>query len=290
MTAGRMISVVGLAAVVLASSGCVSQDQHRQLLMAQRNLESEKASLEQELYDTRVVSDTLRSRVMSLEDQIGAKNQLVDNLQSENDGLEEKFHTAQSVLEKIADRPIGAVRLGAGRLPAELDAALSRLAAQDPSIVVYDSENGMLKWSANLVFALGSDVVRESATGMLRRFGEIIGSPVASDFDLVVVGHTDNIPIRKAETLEKHSTNRHLAVHRAIAVASLLQNYGVDPSRVGVMGYGEYRPVAPNDDEASRAKNRRVEMYIVPRGTFSAGADARSAMSFTGEKQDDPTK
>jgi len=93
----------------------------------------------------------------------------------------------------------------------------------------------------------------------------IIDSPAAADFDAVIVGHTDNIPIVKPETKAKHPTNWHLSVHRAISVMNVLRGGAVAPDRLGVMGYGEYRPAVANDTKANRAKNRRVEVYLVPK-------------------------
>ncbi len=273
------VGVVGSLVAVL-TTGCASLEELRQVQMAQRTLEAEKADLEQQLYDARTMLGSLRTRSDSLEQQIGVKDQFIANLTTENDGLEDKFRHAQRILEKVADRPIGQVVMGSGAVPPELDAALRQLAAENPSSVVYDSAHGSLKWTSDLVFGFASDVVKQSAHDSLKRLGEIMTSPAARNFDLVVVGHTDNIPIRRAKTLQKHPSNKHLSVHRAIAVGNFLQDQGLKAARIGVMGFGEYRPLSPNDSDQNRARNRRVEMYIVPAGAFSAGA---LAMSLTGE-------
>ncbi len=291
MTTGRWTAGAVLGCVLVTVSGCASLEELRQVQMSQRALESEKAELEQQLFDSRTAMSTLRSRSDSLEAQSAVKDQLVANLTTENDGLEEKFRRAQAVLEKLANKPVGDVSMGVGRLPAELDAALRQFASQHPSSVVYDGDHGTLKWTSDLVFAFASDVVRDDAKESLRRFGEIVKSPVAEGFDVIVVGHTDNIPIRKAETLRQHASNTHLSVHRAIAVGKVLAQNGVSSERVGVMGFGEYRPLASNDADQGRSQNRRVEMYMVPRGAFSIGASAQSPMAFTGsEKKDSSTK
>ena len=58
-------------------------------------------------------------------------------------------------------------------------------------------------------------------------------------------------------------------------IDSVLKDYGYPAERIGVMGYGEYRPVADNATEANKGKNRRVEVYLVPRGAIVPGsADA----------------
>jgi chemotaxis protein MotB len=95
-----------------------------------------------------------------------------------------------------------------------------------------------------------------------------MNSKEAKAFDVVIAGHTDDVPIKKPATREKHPTNWHLSVHRSIAVLNIMTANNMDPTRVSVRGFGEYRPVAPNKpDKKGNAENRRVELYIVPSGT-----------------------
>ena len=72
-----------------------------------------------------------------------------------------------------------------------------------------------------------------------------------------VEGHCDKYPT------SKRSYNQKLSERRARAVADyLIQNSGIDASRVTAVGYGFDRPVAPNDTDANRQKNRRTDIYI----------------------------
>ena len=66
------------------------------------------------------------------------------------------------------------------------------LAARYPQAVEFDSQRGIVKWKSDLLFALGSDVVMDSAKGPLEEFARIMSSGTALDFDITVVGHTDN--------------------------------------------------------------------------------------------------
>jgi len=136
---------------------------------------------------------------------------------------------------------------------------------------MYDAKRGVVKWKSDLLFALGSDVVKENAKQSLNGFAQIMNSPAAANFEVLVVGHTDNTRIGKPSTLEQHPTNWHLSTHRAIAVGRVLQNDGLTPDKIGVMGFGEYRPVASNATEAGRSQNRRVEVYVVPEGSIAGG-------------------
>lgn len=77
---------------------------------------------------------------------------------------------------------------------------------------------------------------------------------------VIIEGHTDNIPI----TGGQFSSNWELSAARAYSVIRYyIDELGFEPNRLSALGYGEYHPVAPNDTEENRAKNRRIEIIIV---------------------------
>ena len=271
--------LIGLALAGLAVSmcgGCVSLDTYRQLEMSNKTLAHEKAQIESELYDARTLSDSLRTKLTGTESELGTKSQLVANLQDENDKLDAAFAIAQETLKKLADRgmPTDPVIITESKLPEALDSALTDFATQYPSDVEYDEATGAIKWKSDLLFALSSDAVKETAMASLGKFSEILNSAAAADFEVVVVGHTDDRPIARASTKQFHPTNWHLSVHRAISVAYIIMENGYDATRIGLMGYGEYRPIASNDDEENRARNRRVEIYLIARGSGLTSAQS----------------
>ncbi len=271
-TVAGMLVLTGAA---LWANGCVALDKHRQLEMSHMKLQGEKAEIEQELYDARVVADSLRTKVTSLEGELDTKDQLVANLQAENDRLETAFSSAQETLEALAGRGIPETAVVERTiLPEALDSALKQFAASYPDVIEYDARRGTVKWKSDLLFALGSDVVKDSAKGSLARFAEIMSSAGTETFDVIVVGHTDNVQIKRESTRRAHPTNWHLSAHRAIAVSDVLQGDGIGSDRVGIMGFGEYRPIQPNDNEEDRSQNRRVEIHIVPRGSIGSAAHA----------------
>jgi len=254
--------------MVLSMTGCVSLDDHNRLLAAHRNLTGQKESLEKELFDARSVVDALKSRGDACERELKIKDELLANLRGENTLLDEMFKQAKGELTDLAGRDLGDIHIEGPKLPAPLDSALKGFADQHPSEVEYDPARGSVKWKADLLFALGSDVVRESSMGALQQFSAILNSPAASGFEVLVVGHTDNQPIARPETKAKHPTNWHLSAHRSIAVSNMLQKFGYAPDRVGVMGCGEYRPVTANSNEEGKSKNRRVDIYLVPKASI----------------------
>ncbi len=268
-------SVLG-AWFVIAVSGCVSVQEHRRLQAQNRSMAADKEALAQDLFDTRNANDSLRQHAGVLERELGTKGELLANLRSENEILDDMRKMALSELEGATQRQrLGDIAIVGPKLPEALDAALKGFADQHPTLVAYDSGRGNIKWKADLLFALGSDVVKESSMEALRGFTEVINSPAAKDFEVIVVGHTDNRPIVRPKTKERHPTNWHLSAHRAISVANILQRFGYPSQRVGIMGCGEYRPVADNSTQKGCSQNRRVEIYLVPRGTIvHASADA----------------
>lgn len=87
-----------------------------------------------------------------------------------------------------------------------------------------------------------------------------------------VIGHTDNVPIRPAARV-RFASNWELSTARALAAVHFLtEQAGIDPRRVGAVGYGEFRPIADNSTAEGRAKNRRIAITIVP--DELAGIDA----------------
>jgi chemotaxis protein MotB len=80
---------------------------------------------------------------------------------------------------------------------------------------------------------------------------------------VTVEGYTDKRPLKKGADYD----NWDLSVDRAVRVVKLLRDsFGVDPARLSATGYGEQHPIASGNDEASLAKNRRVQIVVIPAG------------------------
>jgi len=259
---GAMRTLTGLA-VGLLLTGCVSQQQYDKLKLANRNCNAERERLAQELTAERARSEALQGQLTGMKESLAAKDQMIRNLQGESEAARSTIQKMTEVYESLASTrpPTGEILVTP--LPPELDTALKDFAAKHPGVVQYDSARGVIKFVSDVLFDLGSAEVKPGALESLKQFADIVSSPAAEDFDVVVTGHTDNVRIAKPETRAKHPTNWHLSVHRAISVMRVLEGNGVPPEKMGVMGYGEYRPLVPNDSAANRAKNRRVEIYLV---------------------------
>jgi outer membrane protein OmpA-like peptidoglycan-associated protein len=114
-------------------------------------------------------------------------------------------------------------------------------------------------------FRSGQVVINEDLMNTVNNMvHDILAFP---DYRVIVEGHTDNIPIRTSAE-RRFRDNMDLSFFRAKAIANILVEQGVLSERISVIGYGETRPVASNETGDGRAKNRRVEVKLVPEKEF----------------------
>jgi len=109
-----------------------------------------------------------------------------------------------------------------------------------------------------ILFDSGEAILKPDGEAVMRKIATILaGHP---ELKIHVVGHTDNVPIRS-----RFASNWELSTARALAAVHFLtESAGVDPHRVGAVGYGEYRPIADNSTAEGRARNRRIAIIILP--------------------------
>jgi chemotaxis protein MotB len=108
-----------------------------------------------------------------------------------------------------------------------------------------------------LLFDLGKDQLKEQVIPIL----DIVANMIKRhpEVKVVVEGHTDNIPINNA----RFASNWELSVARALSVVKYFAfKKGIEPARLAATGYGEFRPLKPNDSPDNQAKNRRVEIFV----------------------------
>jgi chemotaxis protein MotB len=123
-----------------------------------------------------------------------------------------------------------------------------------------------------VVLQLHNDVLFDTGEAEVKPAGKTALAEIAATLRGVgakrfqVAGHTDNQPIT-TEKKKLFPTNWELSTARAIAVVKLLTSEGVDPSTLSAAGYGPYDPVAPNGTPDGQAKNRRIEITLVPNVT-----------------------
>ena len=248
----RLIPTSCVAAAVLVpllAGGCVQQDKYDQLLQVKR-------SLQEQLLEVTNERDSYNAQLKN-------RNQQLASAQTDILQMQEEYEMLGGKVNELGDNNRDLARMvsemAIGPLPADIQQKLAALASQYPDQITFDSGSGMLRFNSDLTFSSGKDVVKPEAADTLAKLAAILDSDSASSFELVIVGHTDDVQPKYSKN--QHPTNRHLAVHRAIAVCNELVQSGVDNDRVQVAGWGEYRPLIPNEDGGT-AVNRRVEIYL----------------------------
>ncbi|AFJ02420.1 Flagellar motor rotation protein MotB [Methylophaga frappieri] len=109
---------------------------------------------------------------------------------------------------------------------------------------------------SNFLFASGDARMASEAIPVIGQIADVL-SPINNPIQ--VEGFTDNIPINTPQ----FPSNWELSASRAASVVNIMDRFGVAPGRMSAIGYGEFRPVADNDTEAGRQKNRRVVLVVL---------------------------
>ncbi len=107
-------------------------------------------------------------------------------------------------------------------------------------------------------FESGFAELTPSMITMLDKLAPVM-KEVLSSQEILIEGHTDDIPISN----EYYDSNWELSTYRAVTVLRyFVDKHGYPPGRLGAVGYGEHRPIVPNDSPDHRAKNRRVVLFV----------------------------
>lgn len=111
----------------------------------------------------------------------------------------------------------------------------------------------------DVLFATGSTAISDKGERVITAVADAL-RPFPND--ILVEGHTDNVPLTRAGY-----SNWNLSTDRAVAVLRMMwKDLGIKQRRLGAAGYGEFRPLVPNNSPANRSKNRRVDVLIVAEG------------------------
>lgn len=132
----------------------------------------------------------------------------------------------------------------------------------DAKATIVMSERGVvISFKDNVLFPSGSAELGTEANTLITQLGGLLKKLTYSS--ILVEGHTDSVPIHNA----KFQDNMDLSTQRASNVWRTLVQSGLPPAKMASIGYGEYRPVVPNDSAANRARNRRVVISILRKTT-----------------------
>lgn len=125
-------------------------------------------------------------------------------------------------------------------------------------VYISTEERGLvISFTNNVFFDSGKASIKDEMKGLLN---QVAGALNTIPNNILIEGHTDNIPISN----NNFSSNWQLSSVRAANVAQyMVDNDGLDPTRITAAGCGEYKPIAPNDTEDGRQKNRRISIVIL---------------------------
>ncbi len=232
--------------LVPQSELAASQTQNRVLAQQNRaqlaeldNLKTHGRDVENQLIRT-------EQELAALEEQVDVDRKRLANYKQETSELHDQFKTA----------------VGAGRLPPAVSEQLADLSRRYASLS-FDPVAGIGKLDTDVLFDSGQAELKPAAQEMLGQLSRILQAPAAADLRVMVVGHTDNQRLAGRAVRDRYADNFHLSTARALAVADQLRRRGLGERRIGVAGFGPYRPVASNDEPGDRQKNRRVEIFIM---------------------------
>ena len=177
-----------------------------------------------------------------------------DNLERSLESLKEKDLTIKNLRDAVTRRD--SINLA---LVQSLKGVLGNLDDEDITVQV-DKGGVYVSISDKMLFSSGSYNVTPRAREVLGKVAKVVNNK--PDFEFMVEGHTDNVPIKNTCIKD----NWDLSVLRATAVVRILQNdFGVTASRMTAAGRGEYVPVTSNASADGRALNRRTRIVVLPK-------------------------
>lgn len=220
-------------------------------------LKKERDSLHEDNANLRYLleakKDELSRAITDLRAKVSEREQRIKDLEEEIKRLTQEKEKALEEKEKAVTELKGTY----SKLVSELKEEIRKGEIE----VTQLRERLTLSMVEKILFDSGSAEIKKEGKKVLDRVAEILKN--VKDRQINVEGHTDNVPI-SPRLVHKFPTNWELSTQRATNVVRYLQEKGIDPTILSATGYGEYRPVAPNDTEEGRSKNRRIEIVLVP--------------------------
>lgn len=182
----------------------------------------------------------LRQKVAALEGENAALKDEIANLKK---AKEEEVQKTSKTYEELLDKMKHEISQG----QVTISELKGKLTVNMVDAVLFDSGKAEIKPEGLVVLQKVVDIVKNIKDKAIR-----------------IEGHTDNDQIGGA-LAKKYPTNWELSAARAINVTRYLQQQGIDPLNLSAIAYGEFKPVAGNDSREGKAKNRRIEIILVPK-------------------------
>lgn len=266
----KTILVLTLCAGALLMTGCASKKDLQ-------NCQSENQRLTSEYQNAKETIAANNARIRSLEDQLAQAKASAAALQGSLDKSLNNANSNNINISKLVDqinesnqyiRHLVEVKTKSDSLNLVLTNNLTRsLSKEELKEVDVQVLKGVVYISLadNMLYKSGSYEVNDRAEQTLSKIAKIITD--YRDYDVLIEGNTDNVPVNTQSAQMKNIRNNwDLSCLRASSVAQYLQtHFGVDPKRLTAGGRGEYNPIATNDTELGKQRNRRTQIIITPK-------------------------
>ena len=247
-----------LLLLVVLTAGCVSAGKYRMKVdEAAKNqdqaqqLTIDKAALEKHVADLQESNKKLSDALSATKNK---KDQMISELTQEKQDLVNKI----TALEKEKEDSINSLKKTYDNLVKDMETEIKQGEVQITQLQGKLTVNMVDK----ILFNSGEAEVNRQGKDTLNKVGAILKN--VTDQQIRIEGHTDNIPISR-ELQQKYASNWELSTARATHVARyLIEKNGIDAKLLSVSGYADTRPVDTNATPEGRAKNRRIEIVLVP--------------------------
>lgn len=260
------------AAFCLLVSSCVSKKNLVNCQNENRELSGKYRETQEQLTSAKGQLAVSNERIANLEQQLQSSQKDHARLQKWLDNSLTASHMTNMNISKLVDqinesnqyiRHLVEVKSKSDSLNMVLTNNLTRsLSKEELKEVDVQVLKGVVYISLadNMLYKSGSYEINDRAAETLSKIAKIITD--YSDYDVLVEGNTDNVPISR----QNIRNNWDLSCLRASSVVQYLQNnYGVNPKRLTAGGRGEYNPLTGNDTELGKQRNRRTQIIITPK-------------------------
>ena len=258
-------ATAALALVPLLFVGCVSKSEYMKTVDAANALEVDNSRLKNDLNAAGKRNDQLTADRAELErllaarsgelgktiaelrqrsEALGAENiRLAQELSEAQKAREEKVKELSSTYDQLVDKMKGEIAKG----QVTISELKGKLTVNMVDAILFDSGKAEVKTEGLVVLGKVIEILR-----------------AVNDKAIRIEGHTDAMPIA-GSLAQRYPTNWELSAARAINVARYLQKESINPAFLSAAGFGEFKPVADNATVEGRAKNRRIEIVLVPK-------------------------
>ena len=284
-TPALMITVLTLA----MASGCVSKSKHEalqgELDRAQAELQGRNAKISELEAAAVAAADAEAKKVAALEAQIAEaqaeKARLEAQLAKGEGDLAALLKDRARLKDSIADMNAALTEQRKRRAEAEKRVAEYRdmllrfkglIEAGKLNVRIVDGRM-VLALPMDILFSSGSAKLSDDGKKAIAEVGAVLATIPEKRYQ--IEGHTDNVPIRN----EYYANNWELASARALAVVRTLREAGVPAPQLSAASFGEFKPAADNATDEGKARNRRIEIVVVPDLTNLPGFEELNALA-----------